>query len=134
MGGRFRERFQQFMIGRYGPDDFSRFLNITTIALLVLGIVFGSVFSTLGIASALYVYFRIFSRNTAARVAENRIYLQKSGQIKRWVGTRKERFAQRGTYRYFACPSCKQDLRVPKGKGSITITCPKCQTRFEKKS
>ena len=34
----------------------------------------------------------------------------------------------------FVCPTCKQKLRVPRGKGKISITCPKCATSFIKKT
>ena len=46
----------------------------------------------------------------------------------------KKRWAQRGTYRFFKCPQCRQTVRVPKGRGKICITCPKCKTEFIKKS
>ena len=37
-------------------------------------------------------------------------------------------------YKYFKCKSCGAKLRVPKHKGKITITCPKCRTSFKGKS
>ena len=37
-------------------------------------------------------------------------------------------------YKLFTCPTCKTTLRVPKGKGRINLTCPKCQTKFAGKS
>lgn len=30
------------------------------------------------------------------------------------------------------CPNCDSKLRVPRNKGKISITCPKCSTSFEK--
>ena len=49
-------------------------------------------------------------------------------------GQLQQRFALRKTYRYFSCPHCRQQVRVPKGRGKISITCPKCGTQFIKKS
>ena len=46
----------------------------------------------------------------------------------------KKRMAQRKTYKFFKCPTCKQEVRVPKGHGKIEITCPKCRERFVKHS
>ena len=44
------------------------------------------------------------------------------------------RFISGKTHKYFTCPNCRQKLRVPKGNGRITITCPKCKTQFKGKS
>jgi ribosomal protein L37AE/L43A len=40
---------------------------------------------------------------------------------------------QRKTYAIFKCPSCKQKLRAPKGRGKIQVTCSKCHNQFIKK-
>ena len=32
------------------------------------------------------------------------------------------------------CPKCKQQVRVPRGKGKIAITCPQCREKFIKKT
>ena len=37
-------------------------------------------------------------------------------------------------FKYFKCPNCKAKLRVPKGKGRLNITCPKCRTMFHGKT
>ena len=37
-------------------------------------------------------------------------------------------------HRYFTCPRCHQTVRVPRGKGKIAITCPKCKEKFTKKT
>ena len=33
-------------------------------------------------------------------------------------------------YKVVDCPSCKTRLRVPKGKGKLKISCPKCSHSF----
>ena len=40
--------------------------------------------------------------------------------------------AQDKDHRYFKCPNCGQQLRVPKGKGKLNITCRNCGVSFEK--
>ena len=37
-------------------------------------------------------------------------------------------------HRYFKCPNCGQMLSVPKGKGKIRVTCPKCHAKMETRS
>ena len=46
----------------------------------------------------------------------------------------KMKWDNRSTTKYLKCPNCGQTLAVPKGKGKIRVTCPKCQTKVETKS
>ena len=116
----------RFMAGRYGQDR----LNIT---LLVVGCVlcFVQMFVPSGVGFVLTIIsetllilslFRCFSRNTYKRYDENRKFLLMIDRIK-------DR-----DHRYYACPKCRQTVRVPKGKGKISITCPKCREKFIKKT
>lgn len=128
-----KERFGHFMDGRYGMDDFSRFLNIIVLVFLVVGI-FYMPLSVLGIAMFGYNYYRILSRNSSKRMQENNAYLGLRRKATEWLKVQKQRVQDRGTHHFYRCPSCSQSLRVPKGKGNITVTCPKCHTQFKKKS
>jgi hypothetical protein len=69
-----------------------------------------------------WAIFRSFSRQTYKRYQENRRFLMLVDRIK----DRRNR--------YFECPRCRQIVRVPRGKGKIAITCPKCKERFIKKT
>lgn len=130
-----KQKFQQFMSGRYGADQLSRLLMVITLVLLVVSM-FGPLHFLYIIALALmiYTYFRMFSRNIAKRSAENQKYLNWKYHLVVKKDQRKKRWAQRKTYHFYNCPNCKQTVRVPKGKGRICITCPKCRTEFVKKS
>ena len=68
------------------------------------------------------------------RYEENQRYLNAKYRAVVKKNNLKKRWAQRSTYRFFKCPQCKQTVRVPKGRGKICITCPKCKTEFIKKS
>ena len=129
-----RAWFQRFKSGRYGYDQFNRFLSNAALVFLVLGLFLWDILYFIGIAIIVYSYFRMFSRNISKRAAENRWFLQRTEGLRSWFGHVKTRFAQRKTYRYFHCPHCRQAIRVPKGRGRISITCPKCQTQFIRKS
>ena len=126
------------MSGRYGGDAFSNFLSLAALVVVVLGLfvpgLFGMLLGWLGWAALIYSYYRIFSRNIPKRAAENRWFLAQRYAVHQRFASARTRFAQRKVYRYFRCPRCRQQLRVPRGRGRISITCPKCGTSFIKKS
>ena len=118
---------RRFMEGRYGTDR----LNITLLTVaLVLVVVYSivpisSVKLILWILSYVLMFWAIFrslSRNTYKRYEENRRFLQFFDQLK-------DR-----QHRYYNCPKCRQRVRVPRGKGKIAITCPKCREKFVRKT
>lgn len=137
-----RARLQRFMIGRYGSDGLNKFLSIAALACLVLSLVlnlfganiFVSILYALGLGLLVYSYFRMLSRNTQKRYAENLAYYNMANRWKNKWKTQRVHFAQRKLYHFYKCPSCRQALRVPRGRGRIEITCPKCHTNFVKKS
>lgn len=129
-----REKFQKFMMGRYGNDKFNQFLMILAIVCLVLSLFGLRSFYVVALAIMVYAYFRMFSRNIQKRYGENQKYLQYEWKVKRFFQGKKTEFAQRKEYRIYKCPNCKQKLRVPRGKGKIAIRCRKCGTEFIKKT
>lgn len=134
-----RERFARFMQGRHGADQLSNFLVIAALVLVVLEIFIPiprvrHAMNSLGIAMILVSYFRMFSRNHAKRYEENERFLKYFNRVRFWWNGQKARSAQRKTHRIFKCPSCHQSIRVPKGKGKIAITCPKCHGEFIKRT
>lgn len=134
-----RERFARFMQGRHGADQLSNFLVILALVLVVLEIfipvprVRGAM-NSLGVFLIALAYFRIFSRNHYKRYAENERFMKYYNRVLSWRNRKKSRAMQRKTHRIFKCPSCRQAIRVPKGKGRIAITCPKCRTEFIKRT
>ena len=130
-----KEKFLRFMAGRYGADQFSRFLSFLALALIVLNLFFrSSVLWVLGIAALVLTYVRMFSKNFEKRRRENERYLrlkyQLTGSVRNWA----DRLKQRRDYVFFRCPSCRAMLRVPRGKGKIRVTCRKCGNAFERKT
>ncbi len=129
-----RESIQRFFSGRNGTDDLNRFFTIVCLLLLLLGTFLAPILASVGTGLFLYIMFRALSRNLQQRSQENAAFLQLRGRVQGWVRGKKNRLAQRKTHRFFKCPSCKQAVRVPKGKGKISISCPSCHTQFIKKS
>ena len=127
--------FRRFMAGRYGSDPLNNALLILGIALIIVARILGWAWMNVFILALLCLcYFRMFSRNIQARYAENQKFLQKWGPVSRRLHNAVLRFQDRKTHRYFKCPNCHKRLRVPKGRGKITITCPHCRTQFVRKS
>ena len=81
----------------------------------------------LSLMGLIYAYYRVFSRNLSKRQAENYAFLS-------WKNQCVQRWQQRKTHRFYRCPKCKTVLRVPKGKGKISITCRSCGEKFIKKT
>ena len=127
LGAKLMAGLRSFMTGRYGTDKLNTtilgaglvvclitmFVPVWPINLILTAVSYGLMF---------WAIFRCLSRNTYKRYQENRKYL-----------TFLERIKDR-EHRYFDCPRCRQPVRVPKGKGKIAITCPKCKEKFIKKT
>ena len=130
-----KERMQRFMAGRYGNDQLNQFIFIVAIISMVLEIITRqSLFYTLTLVLLILAYVRVFSRNINKRYEENMKFLQKKDAILNKFRKQKYYAAQRRNFHIYTCPQCKQKIRIPKGNGKISITCPKCRTSFIKKS
>ena len=130
-----KERMQRFMAGRYGNDQLNQFIFIVAIISRVLEIITRqSLCYTLTLVLLILAYVRVFSRNINKRYEENMKFLQKKDAILNKFRKQKYYAAQRRNFHIYTCPQCKQKIRIPKGKGKISITCPKCRTSFIKKS
>ena len=125
--GKFMMAIQRFMAGRYGTDKLNIFLLGIGIVASVLAVFIRASLLDLILMLLSYglmgiVIFRTLSRNIYKRYQENRKYLLFMQKLK-------DR-----QHRYFDCPKCRQQVRVPRGKGKISITCPKCREKFIKKT
>lgn len=130
-----KQKLMYFMQGRNGMDDFARALNWISLAFLIISLLTKwNILYWIGLGLLFYMYFRVFSKNIPKRYAENQKFLNLRYDIKRKYSSMKTEFSQRKIYRFYRCPMCNQKVRVPKGRGRICITCPKCRTEFVKKS
>lgn len=142
---KFQAWLSNFMRGRYGYDELTRTLFTAIIVILIVSIVsnlighvggrlfymISSVANLIGTALILYAFFRVFSKNHAARRAENEKFLAKRRNVEAKRG--KNASSKKGSstrneteYKYLDCPRCQQTMRVPRGKGKIAVKCPKC--------
>lgn len=128
-----KEKLAQFMMGRYGSDGLNKFLLGLSLALLVLSMFGVPLVGRIVLLLLIIVYFRMFSRNTQARYRENITYYNIRNKVLLPFRRIKRRWAERKTHRFYRCPVCKKELRVPKGKGLILVKCP-CGNSFQKRT
>ncbi len=128
------QKLAMFMSGRYGFDKLNFVLAIASIIISCFATLFD--FEALSIISfvlTLYVIFRMFSKNIPMRQKEYYSFLKLWTPIEKWFTIKKKAFDDRASYKYFKCPNCSQQLRAPKGRGKILVTCQKCRKEFSKK-
>ena len=123
------------MIGRYGTDGLNQFLSFASIVMLLLSLLTRfSLFTWVGAVLLVLCYYRSLSRNISKRTDENYRYYAIKDRVDSKFRGLKEQWANRRVYHYYRCPQCRQKLRVPRGRGRIQISCPRCGTQFIKKS
>ena len=125
LGAQMSAGIRRFMQGRYGTDKLNTAILVTGVIICLLSMFIPAASLPLTIISYVlmgWAIFRMLSRNTYKRYQENRKYLRLVERIK-------DR-----EHKYFDCPRCRQPVRVPRGKGKISITCPKCKEKFIRKT
>lgn len=118
---------RHFMAGRYGTDRLNMVILCVGLAASLLssflsGSIFSWIFWVLSYALMIWAIFRSLSRNINGRYQENRRFMLMIDRIRDRQN------------RYFICPRCRQTVRVPRHKGKIAITCPKCKERFQRRT
>ena len=134
-----KEKIGRFMAGRYGNDKLNQFLMAGFLGCAVLNLFVRNAYVSTVLNSwecllILLVYIRMFSRNISKRYAENQKYLALENRLRRFWGQKRYLIQQRKEYHIYKCPGCKQKIRIPRGKGKISIRCPKCGEEFIKNS
>jgi hypothetical protein len=126
-GAKLSAGLRRFMAGRYGTDKLNMWILgagviICIIYTLIPNTLLKLALWALSYGLMIWAIFRCLSKNTYKRYRENRRFLLLL-----------DRFKDR-EHRYFDCPRCHQSVRVPRKKGKIAITCPKCREKFIRKT
>lgn len=128
-------KFKHFMRGRYGIDQLSIALLIFSLVLsLINGLIHSSLLTVVDLCALFLCYFRVLSKNLYARQQENFKFLRIWHTLKNTFLNKWHYVKGMKTHKYFKCPNCKQKLRVPRGKGKVCITCPKCKHELHKRT
>ena len=129
-----RSFLTRIMAGRYGTDQLNLFLLIIYLALIIVEwITRLALFYWIALVFLIISFLRCFSRQLDRRRAENQKFLQIAQPVRRFFRDTRTRMKDRN-HRYFRCPCCGQQMRVPRGKGRITVHCRTCGATFEEKS
>lgn len=130
-----RQRFENFMRGRHGMDPLSNFIFVIVFIILIVSMFVPIPYLYIAGLVLLFIsYFRVFSRNSYKRNAENEVFMRIIRKPRVWFNTQRRDANIRKTHHLYKCPNCRQKIKVPKGKGRIMVRCPKCQTEFQKVS
>ena len=128
------------MAGRYGSDHLNVCLLVIYLILSLVTIPFqkyliGNVISMiLSYALIILIFYRMFSKNVSKRYQENQKFLRVWNRLKGRWSVECRHLKERKDYHFYKCEQCGQKIRIPRGKGKICITCPKCKHEFIKNS
>lgn len=126
---------RRIMAGRYGTDQLSvALLALYAVLYLLAQIIRLPLLAWLALVPFVLCFLRMFSRNIARRYRENNVFLKYWNPVGAWFHRVIAMMKDRRTHRYYKCPKCSSTLRVPRGKGKISITCPVCRNEFIKKT
>ena len=137
----FREDMRYVMSRRCGLDELNNFIMLIGFIFVLIALFTHKwVFVLIGAVLVALCYMRVFSTKLDKRRAENDFYMRYMGKVVEFteyiklVVRMKIRSVKDKEYVYFVCGTCKQVIRVPKGKNKISIRCPKCSSTFIKRT
>ncbi|MBQ9852117.1 MAG: hypothetical protein IJO37_04290 [Ruminiclostridium sp.] len=134
-----RMMLARLFAGRNGIDQLNTAVMWTGLACWLLHIILPAgglqtlLYYVFVVAVGIYV-FRALSRNIPKRREENQMFQAKTAGLRHKWGSWQGKAEQNKQYKIFKCPACSQKLRVPRGKGTVKITCRQCGATFEKKT
>jgi hypothetical protein len=128
-------QLRRFMYGRYGFDNYTRALIAVALILsLAAAVTRNGLLILISYVPILYAIFRTLSKNIAKRSQENLMYCNMTKGVKNRLKNIRLSLIGTKTHKYYRCPRCRQMIRVPRDKGKISISCPKCRTEFVKRT
>lgn len=128
-------KLSDWMRGRNGVDEIVTLTLWIALVVIVINIFARNmVISLIAVALMVYAWFRMSSKDIARRADENQHFLTVVGPLGAWLRDPGKAWKEMRTYKHFQCPNCGQKVRVPRGKGKVRVTCPKCHTKFDAKA
>ncbi len=124
------DRFARFMYGRYGTDELTLAMLVGSMVLTLLSALpFMDILSLASTVVLVLGLYRCFSKNIEKRRSEYFAYMRLKQRLVSEAKLWKMRWQGRKECHYFKCKHCKTVYRVPRGRGKIEATCPKCHNK-----
>lgn len=137
----FREDMRYVMARRCGLDELNNFIMLIGFIFVLIALFTHKwIFVLIGAMLVALCYMRVFSTKLDKRRSENDLYMRYMGRAVeaanyiKLIIKMKIRSIKDKEYVYFVCSTCKQVIRVPKGKNKISIRCPKCGSSFVRRT
>lgn len=126
-----RQKFFQFMYGRYGVDKLTYTLMFVYLTLVIVNVFLHNPIITIaGLLLFVYIIFRMFSRQTYKRSNENQKFMRTINKLTCYFKFNFTRLKHIRKKVYCKCPNCKAVIRLPRKRGRHIVSCPKCHTDF----
>ena len=132
-----KHKLLQMWRNKYGNDQLGMFIYVLWLILLLVNVFARSIVITYLELLCMVIYlYRFISSHHQQRYSENMKFLEIKDKISSKFTNKKSTsfYTTEVSYKYYKCKGCGAKLRVPKGKGKISITCPKCKTTFKSRS
>ena len=124
-----------FMRDRYGTDDLNFFMMFLGFLLWGINLFLNNFIILLAsVFLNIFFCFRIFSKNIPARRKELNFFNKYYHRYKQAISIIHKNLFKKDKNYYAICRNCRQTLRLPKGKGKIEVSCPKCGYKFDKRT
>jgi len=121
--------------GRCGLDELGTAFCLVAVLLILINLFAKQQWLLwLALAALAYVLWRMSSKNLERRRQENAAFMRRLGPARKWLKNPVATAQDEATHVRLTCPTCGQVVRVPRGKGRIRVTCPKCKGKFEARS
>lgn len=133
--GNMEQKLAAWLRGRNGSDELSVFSIAVALLLVLLNMFVNSIIlSVIALVLVAYAWWRMSSKDLESRENENGVFLEFIGPMRTWLQNPAQAVGEARAYKHLKCPECGQRVRVPRGKGRVRVSCPKCHNKFEAKA
>ena len=131
-----KDKIKNYLQKVYGVDFLSKTMIIVALILSLINLKFKNrVIEVITMILIMYFgIFRVFSVNKDQRMVENQKFAKAVKPMTDFFEKYKIRALNSKDKKYIKCPNCKKEMKIPRNKGKIKVTCPHCGHKFVKKS